>query len=90
MNYNKFLKKIDVKNEATRDKVWMIKYLLLVMVRYNYLLPIAEELDVILNKIEEDIEHIDCYLYVLWKTATNMWGYTNEEKRFFEYMVEES
>ena len=51
MNYNKFLKKIDNKDKTVMDKVWMIKYLLVVMVRYNYLLPIPEELDVILNKI---------------------------------------
>ena len=72
------------------DKVWMIKYLLLVMVRHNYLLPTSKELDVILNKVEEDLEHIDCYLYTLWRVATNMWGYNNEKKRFYQYMLEES
>ena len=90
MDYGKFLRKISHKDKAIMDKVWMIKYLLLVMVRSNYLLPTTEELDEILNKIEEDLQHVDSYLYIIWKTATNMWGYTNEGQRFYQYMLEES
>ena len=77
MDYTKFLKKINNQDKQIMDKVWMIKYLLLVMVRYNHLLPNAIELDEILNKIEEDLNNIDCYLYIIWRTVTNMWGYTN-------------
>ncbi len=32
---------------------------------------------------EKNLENIDCYLYVLWRTATNMWGYQDEKRKFF-------
>lgn len=60
------------------------------MVRYNYIIPTAAELGPIMNCIENEknLDFIDCYLYVLWKTTTNLWGYRNE-KRFYEYFQEE-
>lgn len=62
------------------------------MVRYNYIIPTATEIGPIMNCIENEknLDYIDCYLYVLWRTATNVWGYKNEKKRFFEYFQEES
>lgn len=42
-----------------------------------------------MNHIEDgkNIEFIDCYLYVLWRTATNMWGYLDKKKKFYEYFI---
>lgn len=41
--------------------------------------------------IEEDknIQYLDCYLYVLWRTATNLWGYDDKKKKFSEFFHEE-
>lgn len=64
-----------------QDKLWIIKYLILVLVRYNYIIPTESEVGEIIKCIENNkkSENIDCYLYVLWRTATNMEGYNDEK-----------
>jgi len=59
------------------------------MVRSNYIIPNTKELAPIIELIEneKDLTKFDCYLYVLWRTATNMWGYQNESKRFYQYFI---
>ncbi len=62
----------------------MIKYLILVMVRYNFIVPTENEVGEIIKCIEnaKKSENLDCYLYVLWRTATNMWGYQDKKLKF--------
>lgn len=47
------------------DKLWKLKYLLLVLVRYNKLLP--SEIERVLNHIEQGKENIDIYIYIFWQ-----------------------
>lgn len=61
--------------------IWEIKYLVLVMVRFNYLSP--EEVSELLSFMKEyyqEKENCEYFLYILWRTATNMWGYQKEER----------
>lgn len=64
--------------------MWIIKYLILVLVRYNYIIPHNKEITDIMSYIQEGKieDNIDCYLYVLWRIATNMWGYQDKKKNF--------
>jgi hypothetical protein len=81
MDYKKFesFNQLHLSQEI-QDKIWMIKYLILVMVRNNYIIPNSKEIGTIEKCIEEikDENYYDCYLYVLWRAATNMWGFKNE------------
>lgn len=49
----------------TVDKLWKLKYLLLVLVRSNQLFP--QEVERLLNHIEKAKEDIDIYLYIFWQ-----------------------
>ena len=31
---------------------------------------------------------LDVYIYVFWKIATDIWGYSDSEVRFSEYLFE--
>ena len=74
-------------SKQNKDKLWIIKYLILVLVRYNYIIPTEDQIGRIIKSIQEDTEskNIDCFLYVLWRTATNMWGYNTEKMNFQQY-----
>ncbi len=32
---------------------------------------------------------MEIYIYVFWKIATDIWGYTNKDKRFADYLFDE-
>jgi hypothetical protein len=49
----------------TLDKLWKLKYLLLVLVRHNHLLP--NEIERIFNHIEKAKDDIDIYIYIFWQ-----------------------
>ncbi len=66
-------------------KVWILKYFILIMVRYNHLYP--SEVLRITKEIEENHQDIEVYIYVFWKIATDIWGYHDKDKRFIEYLL---
>jgi hypothetical protein len=73
-----FLGSLDKVEE--RNKVWILKLFILVMVRYNHLLP--SEITRIIKEVEECNEDLDIYIYVFWRIATDIWGYNDKDKRF--------
>lgn len=92
MDYRSFIQnKKSHLSRQIQDKFWIIKYMILVMVRYNYIDPTDKQINSIMGCIQEDknIEHLDSYLYVLWRTVTNMRGYDDKKKRFVEFFHEE-
>jgi hypothetical protein len=54
----------------TEDKVWKLKYLILVLIRFNCIGPASVEK--ILTIIEDAKEDIDIYLYILWQKVVEL------------------
>lgn len=50
------------------DKIWKLKYLILVMVRYNQMAP--SEIEKILSYIDKAREDIDIFVYIFWQSVT--------------------
>ncbi len=50
------------------DKIWKLKYLILVLIRGNAISP--PEIDEIMNHIEANRDDIDIYIYILWQSVS--------------------
>lgn len=65
------------------DKIWKVKYLILVLVRNNFLSP--PEIGKLLDFIESNIEDLDIFIYIFWQSTTIL-GTVNLEKKQDSYL----
>lgn len=86
-NYKRFLEFLRLEGLETNDKVWKIKYFILIMVRFNKLHP--REITELLQLIEDNQDSLDIFLFIFWRTSTSIWGYQRLDMKFFEYLVKE-
>lgn len=66
-----------------KDKVWKLKYLILVLVRNNVLSP--SEIDKLTTFFEANMEDIDIYIYILWQEVSLL-GTVNLDVRINSYL----
>ena len=53
-----------------KDLIWKLKYLILVLIRYNAMSPL--EVPNLLAFIEETMEHFGIHLYILWQRVSQL------------------
>jgi len=71
---------------CSADKIWKIKYLILVLVRYNWLIP--SEIDKLMEYIDGAKEDIDIFIYIFWQSvvATGMVGPEIKDQTYLPYL----
>lgn len=69
------------------DKIWKLKYLILVLIRYNYITP--PEVEKLLDHIEGNLQDIDIYIYILWQSVALLGGVSPivKETSYLKHLV---
>lgn len=71
------------------DKIWKLKYLILVLVRYGSITP--NSVEALLARIEESKEDIDIFIYIFWQSVIALATVAPEsrDEDFFKYLQSE-
>ena len=72
------------------DKIWKLKYLILVLIRYNAITP--PEVEQLLNHIEGQVEDVDIYIYILWQSVALLGSvnlFNNKFESYSKYLEKE-